>query len=294
MSRLLVVGDVMWDVVVRPHATPAVGSDTPSSVVVTRGGAAANLAVALRAAVHFPTDVVYVGAAGADEFGQRFADDLERANVRAHLATAPERTGMLVSVVDGSGERTMLTDRGANAFLSGAVVLPELTEDLRHLHLSGYSVLDPAHHDWCRRALSWAREHGATTSVDVCSWAPLVALGPAVFLDVVTGVDLLFANQREAETLSGLEVLEDVLAWFEQRFPEVVLTLGAHGAWASHEGRRVRSDGERVDVVDTTGAGDAATGTYLGWRLSGHDLAPSLQAAMSAAQRVVTGLGSRG
>ena len=155
MTRIVVVGDVMWDVVVRPHEPIAVGSDTPSSIAVTRGGAAANVAVALRAALTQPADVVYVGCRGADAMGERFERELERSGVIPALATASAPTGTLVSMVDDRGDRTMLTDRGANAFLEAEAVVAQLDDLGRRLFVEATGGLRPGglfgRHRWGRR-----------------------------------------------------------------------------------------------------------------------------------------------
>jgi sugar/nucleoside kinase (ribokinase family) len=284
----------MWDVVARPEHVPALGSDTTARIVTTRGAAAANLAVALRRALTTPADVVYVGCAGADEMGRRFADDLRRNGVDPQFAWSTKPTGTLISLVDGSGERTMLTDRGANDDLTSSDVLGALSDDLRHLHLSGYTVLQPHHGTWIGAILHEARDRGATTSVDVCSWYPLTQLGPEEFLRRVAGVDLLFANENEALSLTGATTADDAIRVLGARCGEVVVTRGEEGAMALRDGVRATSPSRAREVLDTTGAGDAATGAYLAWRLNGHDVSAALDAAMASAAEVVGGLGSAG
>ncbi len=291
MTRILVIGDVMWDVVVRPHEPLAVGSDTPSSIAVTRGGAAANVAVALRAALTQPADVVYVGCRGADTMGERFERELERAGVVPALSIASVATGTLVSMVDERGDRTMLTDRGANAYLTPEAITAQL-DDCRHVHLSGYTVLAAENRTWIADVLAECRARGVTTSVDACSWKPLTAFGPAAFLQLLAEVDVLFANRDEAGLLTDEVASNHALAVLARSFPEVVMTLGVEGALAQRGDLTATAASVAGAVLDTTGAGDAATGTYLAWRLDGHDVAPSLRAAMVAAATVVAGLGS--
>ena len=79
--RVVVVGDAMLDVVVRPSASVAPTSDTPSRVRVGRGGAAANLAVAI-ASADPGLEVVYVAAVGDDAAGEIFRRELEESPVR--------------------------------------------------------------------------------------------------------------------------------------------------------------------------------------------------------------------
>src|SRR5947209_4152855 len=113
--RIVVLGDVMTDLIVRTHGPIAHGSDTLASIETHAGGAAANLAAWLASA---GVEVHLIGCVGADAFGERHRAALERAGVTPHLAVDPARpTGTVVALVDALGERSMLTDRGANAGL---------------------------------------------------------------------------------------------------------------------------------------------------------------------------------
>jgi len=152
---VVVVGDVMLDVVVKPDIEIAPTSDTPSRVRLTRGGAAANVAEALARAGHH---VKYVGACGDDPAAQLFEVTLRRAGVDVSLERVDEATGVVVAVVDVTGQRAMMTDRGANSKLRLEHVLDILEGPFDHLHVSGYTLLDPLTADVGRGALARANE----------------------------------------------------------------------------------------------------------------------------------------
>src|SRR5579884_943416 len=111
-KRVIVVGDVMTDLIVRLREPIAAASDTRSSIETRAGGSGANVAAWLATAgvaVHF------VGRVGADVFGAYHLEELRRCGVIPHLAVDQQRpTGSIVVLVDPAGERSMLTDRGAN------------------------------------------------------------------------------------------------------------------------------------------------------------------------------------
>ena len=288
---VVVVGDVMLDVIVKPTTEVALTSDTPSRVRLRRGGAAANLAESLARAGHI---VTYVGACGGDVTAQLFQDALRSAGIDAALELVDAETGVVVAVVDAEGQRAMMTDRGANSLLSREHVLRQLDRPFDHLHVSGYTLLDPATTDVGGLALVCARDLGRSTSVDVCSVAPLIEMTPAAFLKAAHGVDTLFANEEEALTLSGALDVAVAIERLSKDFGEVVVTRGDHGARARHDGADYEVSSLSDEVVDTTGAGDAATGAYLAVRLREGSIDEALGAAMSAASFVVSGLGSRG
>ncbi|MDE3083462.1 MAG: sugar kinase, partial [Acidobacteriota bacterium] len=144
-------------------------------------------------------------------------------------------------------------------------------------------------------ALARARVLGATTSVDVCSVGPLLALGPALFASLVAGVDFLFANEEEATVLgagAGAGDIDEALLALGALSREVLVTRGVHGALVRRDGAVSSAPSLARDVLDTTGAGDAASGTYLGARLAGEEVEIALVNAMAAAAVVVGGLGA--
>ena len=293
-QRIVVVGDVVLDVVVRPVGDVAPTSDTSARVRVGRGGSGANLAVALRAAVGDRYHVSFAGVGGDDAAARIVREDLEGAGVRTHLATMPGATGVVVSLVAPSGERAMMTERGVNSHLLFGHVATLIDDSLAHLHVSGYTALDDHTRSLVPRLISAASDVGATSSVDVCSVEPLRHVGTEAFREAVREATMLFANEEEALLLSGAVDVDGAVAALAREWAEVVVTRGPRGAAASRGGESVTASARGGDVVDTTGAGDSATGTYLAYRLNGADLATSLGHAMEAAARVVRALGSRG
>jgi ribokinase len=288
---IVVVGDVMLDVVVKTLADRAPTSDTPSRVRFSRGGSAANIAEALAAAGHH---VTYVGACGSDLAAQLFADALRVVGVDLALERVEAATGVVVALVGDDAQRAMMTDRGANSMLDLEHVLRQLEAPFDHLHVSGYTFLDPMTSQVAHLALERARELGRSTSIDVCSIAPLIEMTPAEFLKATAGASMLFANEEEALIVSGASDISVAFEILGPLFDEVVITRGESGARARGRGADHEVISMSDHVVDTTGAGDAATGAYLALRLRDGAIDEALEAAMSAASLVVGGIGSRG
>jgi ribokinase len=252
--RLVVLGDLMVDVVARIADPLAHGSDTPAQISVQGGGSAANTAAW---AASIGTDVALVCRVGDDERGRA---RLPGVDVRA--AVDPEKpTGTCIVLVEPGGERTMLPDPGAN---DGP--LPEIPLG-DHLHVIGYALLRDGPRASALAAIDRARAAGMTVSVDPSSWA-LMRPG------AIPPVDLLLANEREAERLDG---------------GEIVLKLGAGGArWGD-----VQVPAEPVEVVDTTGAGDAFAAGFLSAHLGGAAPREALEAGCRLAARAVAQVGGR-
>lgn len=261
MNGIVVVGDAALDVIARHDKPLPHGGDARAKIRFTGGGSGANTALWLR---HLGADTTLLARVGDDPGGRLITAELEAAGVRCAFAVDPEApTCCVVVMVDASGQRSMLADRGANQRFAPGDVTPEALAGARHLHLSGYVLLDPPSRAAGLAALAAARAAGLTTSVDPQAAAHIT--DPAAFLDDVRGVDLLMPNTEELVALTGSadpasakELLGTVGA--------VVVTAGLDGAsWVDADG--VTSvPAVEAECLDSTGAGDAFdAGVLTGW-----------------------------
>jgi sugar/nucleoside kinase (ribokinase family) len=283
-GRLVVVGDVMVDVVVRPEGPLRTGTDTAAEVHLGGGGSAANTAAWAASQLR---PVALVAATGDDDLGATARRELAGLGVRCDgPVVAGARTGTCVVLVGTDGERTMLPDRGANDRLTPDDVKAAIRgSHMGWLHLSGYTVL----HDGSRAAgvaaLAAARERGICTSVDLASAGPITDLGAAALIEALRPVDLLFANEEEVQALGGEDVALGIA-------PALVVKRGPAGATWTDGRRRVDVPAVPVEVVDTTGAGDAfAAGFLASW--DGEDVASALGAGARIAALAVGRSGAR-
>jgi len=287
---VVVIGDLMTDVVAWASGPIAHASDTPSQITTHPGGGGANVAARL-AALGVPA--LLVSRAGNDMAGRVAVEDLRAAGVETRVAVDPVRaTGTVVVIVEPTGERTMLPDRGANAALSPADLPVDELRAATHLHLSGYTLLDPGSRAAGLVALEHAREAGLSVSVDPASAAPLAAAG--AFLDWVASADVLLPNLEEAVVLTGAREPE-AAAWALARGGrDVVITLGAGGAlWSDGEQVVRAAAAEAPAPVDSTGAGDAFTAGWLAARLGGAEPAEALAEANALAASTLRRAGAR-
>jgi sugar/nucleoside kinase (ribokinase family) len=288
MSRVVVLGDVMVDVVARLSGPLAAASDAPAAIRFHGGGSAANAAAWLAAAGARP---VLIGCVGDDERGRHSYGELRMAGVDARLAVDPDLpTGTCIVLVGRDGERTMVPDAGANDALKEEDLADELIEAGGHLHVAGYALLREGSRPAARAAIRRALRVGMSVSVDPSSSA---LLSPE-FLDWAEGAGLLLPNVPEASALTGERDPERAARLLADRFDEVVVTLGAEGAlWT--DGREVaRVPAEAVEAVkDTTGAGDAFVAGLLAARLGGASVSEALASGCRLAARAVQQSGAR-
>jgi ribokinase len=288
VSRVVVLGDVMVDVVVRLSGPLAPGSDAPAVIRFHAGGSAANTAAWLAAA---GGDAVFVGRAGDDERGHRAREELVAAGVDARVAADPELpTGTCLVLVGPDGERTMAPDAGANDSLSEADLPDELLAEGGHLHVGGYALLRAGSRRAARSAIGRALKADMTVSVDPSSSALLTG----EFLDHAEGAGLLLPNASEAHALTGDSDPERAARALADRFGEVVVTLGPAGALWTDGYEVLRAAAVPVEEpVDTTGAGDAFAAGLLSARASGASTAEALAAGCRLAARAVVSPGAR-
>jgi ribokinase len=253
------LGDLLLDVIVRPVAAASPDGDTPAETRAAPGGQAANVAAW---AVEFGARGRVICQRGADAAGELVTAEVERHGVEVRGPVVEGRSGVVVSLVDGEGKRTMLSDRGVAPQLGG--VDATWLEGADWLHVSGYSLL---HEPIARAALDAARL-APHVSVDLSSAPDIRAYGAErfrVLLDEL-GAELVFANEEEREVIGELDA-----RW--------VVKLGARGARFPEGELPARA----AAVVDATGAGDALAAGYL---VGGPEL------ALDAAARCVGRMGA--
>ncbi len=287
-ERCLIVGDVMMDVTAIIDSDIAYASDTPAHVSLQPGGVAANTA----AWMAFDGEpVTIVGCVGADPFGDEIADGLAALGVDLHLQrTARRGTGTCVVIVDRRRERTMFPDSGANAMLDLDAAQAALGPG-RHVHLSGYTLLNPATRHVALHMLDAATAIGATVSLDPASAAPMRAQIDLV-RSVLPAVQVLLANADEATVLTGTDDPYDAATALAELVPTVVVKLGARGVVGRDGLGFVTQPARPTDVVDTTGAGDAFTAGFVPTWLSGATLADCLAAGQRLAAAAVGRVGA--
>jgi sugar/nucleoside kinase (ribokinase family) len=297
--QVVICGDVINDVLVKPSGPAAARTDTPSVIRSCPGGSAANQAAWL---AYLGTPVAFAGRVGARdaEYHQR---ELARAGVRTHLAVDPDAdTGSIVIMVAGDGERTMFTDRGANLRLQRSDLPARLLDDAAVLHLTGYTFCEPPLLEVALWLIGEARSRGLAVTIDPGSAAFLARMSPGAFLRWTTGAAVCFPNRDEAEVLTGHKDPAAMAATLTRYYGTVVITLGGQGCVLAVPGEApVRIPAYPAHVRDTTGAGDAFCAAFLSrWladigqpRSRRPDLARAADFAARTAAKVVTRLGAR-
>ena len=290
-GRIIVIGDVMTDVIVIPEGPLVKGSDRRAAIQTRPGGSGANQAVWLGS---MGAKVSFVARVGA-----RDKPHLEAYFKGFHvdpvlIADASKPSGMLVTIVDPDGERSFLTDRGANLDLSHSDMPVWLLDDTRLVVVSGYSLFA----ELPRGAVQWmageARARGIPVAVDAASVGFVEEVGAGRFLEWTKGFSTLFANADEAAALSGTDDLAAQMRVLGANYDRVVIKLGARGAAVGGaDGVLLQLPAPSVNVVDTTGAGDAFAAAFLSSELRGEDVESCLRRGIEAGSAAVQAVGGQ-
>jgi ribokinase len=274
---LICVGDVMLDVRVDAGQL-ARGGDVHGKVVLQPGGTSANAAVwaawsGASARVH--------GKVGRDVPGRLLRTELEARGVEAALVDDAEAPTGTMLVVHEAGERSMVADRGANARLAPSDLPPSL--EAGAVLVSGYLLLQEGAREAGLAAL--ARAHAPWVGVEAASWPLVDAVRPEGFHELASGATAVFANDREARSLTGFEP-EAAAEALGERYRLACVKLGAEGALIVLDGVVHRTGSPPIEERDPTGAGDAFDGILLAGLARGLDADGALREACRAGARV--------
>jgi len=254
------------------------------------GGSAANTIVGI---ADMGGTVAYAGKTGGDAFGKRYVSEMRKLGVTIEVDTAEDSNGTCVVLITPDAQRTMLTHLGVSATLSADDIQAEEVAKARYLYVEGYLFAGESTQAAAYRAIELAKEKGVKVALTI-SDPFLIDICRDEFKALIEGpVDLLFCNEDEAKSLTGLDDPVDCAHEIHKHCENVALTLGKNGSILMHEGEVIAVEGVEVDAIDTTGAGDMyAAGVLYGitnglsWKQAGH-------LGSHAAARIVSQLGAR-
>ena len=289
MPRVCVVGSANLDYTVALPRLPRVGETVSSgTLLVNRGGKGANQAVAAR---RLGAEVRLIGCVGDDDAGAAMRRALDEQGIGVEgVVTAPGvATGTALIFVDREGHNQIGVAPGANHRLTVEMARAgEPSIEWAQVLVSQLEVPVPV----VRWALETARRHGVPT---VLNPAPVQELSDEL-LGLVT---YLTPNAGEVAALTGIEVGDldsgrrAAARLCERGVGTVIITLGEEGALVYDGATAVHFEAFPIEVVDTTGAGDAFNGGLAVGLSAGGNLEQVIPLASAAAALTCTRRGAQ-
>lgn len=268
---VLCVGEAVIDFVSRERGASLV---TATQYSAATGGAPANVAAGL---AKLGRHARMVATVGNDAFGRKILHDLQAVGVDCALRTDPDHFTTLAFVKQGAGgDRDFEFSSGAHDYLLPEQIRADDVARAKILHYGSISLRSPQSREATLAAIRLAKENGVVTSCDP-NWRadlwPDKNQGVAAMFEAVQQADILKISVADLEVMRP-EHGDDYAAALEAvgfggRLAAV--TLGRDGAWYKSGDREGRVPSPHVQVVETTGSGDAFTAALLDCLL-GYDL----------------------
>ena len=289
-KKIIVVGSCNTDMVIRVDHLPEPGETIIGHDFITnQGGKGANQAVAVK---RLGGETAFIARLGNDDFGAKSLRLLTEEGIDTSFVRLTDgvSTGVALIPVDDKGENSIIVSSGANALLS-PLDIEEAEPLFEKASILLMQLETPV--PTLISAARLAKQFGAK-----------VVLNPAPYpkeplpIELLELVDIITPNETEATGMSGVKVIDEdsalkaICEIQKQGVGNVIITAGASGAYTSIDGQLVRIPSEKVEVVDTTAAGDTFCGALCVALSKGTDMVQAIRFANKAASLSVTRLGA--
>jgi len=234
-------------------------------IKVATGGSVAN---AINGIAGLDVECGFVGTIGCDDLGLLFKNDMLKRRIDVKLKENEFPTGRAVGFVSPGGERTFATYLGAAVEMGPDDITPDLFVGYDLFFIEGYLVFNQP---LIMAAASAAKLAGLTIALDLASYNVVEANLDILNELVDNYIDIVFANEEEAKSFTGLQP-EEALENLAKRCDIAVVKVGKEGAFVQQGTQKWRIPAFPTTVVDTTGAGDYFAAGFLAGLANGCDL----------------------
>jgi sugar/nucleoside kinase (ribokinase family) len=233
--------------------------------IIVPGGSACNTVVGIG---KLGGPARFVGKSGCGEMARLFETDLKINNVDPALFKSPSPTGRVLSIITSDAQRSMFTFLGASSEIQPCEITEKCFKDAAIVHIEGYLLFNE---DLIMAALQAAKSVGALISLDLASFT-VVEASKMILKNIVNEfVDILIANEDEAQAFTGYSDDIKAIGVLAQNTMIAALKVGKRGSYISHQGKTIKiepiGDG---GVLDTTGAGDLWASGFLFGLVNGY------------------------
>jgi sugar/nucleoside kinase (ribokinase family) len=286
---ICVIGDAFFDIIV-PIENITKGGAFQRNLRIFPGGTANVSVWASRLGINSK----FVGKIGSDLLGFAYKKDLVSENVidLTIMDKDDHPTGICISLVDENGERTMITNRGANDFWTMEEMNSNIDGILSSsiLYVTGFSLISSKNF----KVLSSILRRASKEDIQIWFNPGASNIIDKRFRKLITRyVYGLILNLDEAKQLTN-EDGDDVKDELKKLVDFFVLTMGEKGCIVFENNKNIFTPAYKVkEIVDTTGAGDAFAAGFLAGLLKGSDAEECSKLGHKIAAEVIQRYGAR-
>ena len=231
----------------------------------------------------------YICYTGNDKIGRFFEDAMREVGAQPivfHSNTMP--SGISQAIISPDGERTFATNLGAAVLLNESLLTPDIFQNWDYCYIEGYLI---ANRPLFRKAIELAKNAGCKVVLDLASYN-VVEENRDFLLELLPKIDIVFANEEEARSLTNTAP-EDALDFIAKRCDIAVVKIGSRGSLVKRGDEKLQIGGEKVNVVDTTGAGDLYAAGFLAGLINGYTLKRCGELGTCLAGNVIQVMGAK-
>lgn len=254
------------------------------------GGSAANI---LSGIAKMGGKVVFCGKVGNGEHGMYYEQTMSMDGVKPRLSRAELRTGKAITFITPDSERSFAANLGAAVELRKEDIFEDDIKDSKIVHLEGYQLQNPKLIETAMHVIDIAKKNKVLISIDLND-AGIVAKNIESIREIIKDhVDILFANEQEAEAFTGKSDPVEALELLSEITEIAIVKNGPKGSFIKHNSSTFNIPPFEAKAIDTTGAGDMYAAGFLHGLCQGLSLEQCGKLGSFAAARVVEQIGAR-
>lgn len=254
------------------------------------GGAGPNV---LRTVALLGKKGALAGQVAKDVFGKEYIKRVEEIGIYNKIRMSDKgSTGTSIILVSEDGQRTMNTCLGNSRFYTELDVPVDEVKHADYLFITGYQWDTEGQIEAMEFALKTAKESNTKIAFDL---ADPFAVGRSkeAFRKVIQDyADIVFANEEEAKMMFSCEA-EKALDELSKQCEIAIVKIGAEGSLIKSGDKTIHVKANKVDVLDTTGAGDIYAGGFMYGLISGFDIEKCGKIAGVCAEQVIQVIGAK-
>lgn len=220
------------------------------------GGSVCNT---MRALAMLGADAGYIGKIGSDANGAFYEQAIRDAGLKPHLVRTDGISGCCTVLMSPDSERTMATFLGPAATLTADDVSDDVLSSYDCLYIEGYLI---SNDKLFLPLLQRAKRNGLKIALGLANFNVVNGFKDLLEKTIPEYVDILFANEEEAEAYTGL-LPDEAMKAIMKEVEYSVITIGKEGAWVGRKGEMVHVPALNLTPIDTTGAGDNFAAGFL-------------------------------